>query len=466
MNHKNSSREIPLLMVIIPIALTVFLLIMTVFYLDSPLYLPLLMGYFFSFFIAFIYHRSVKELLKATYQGIHSIAAIISILVLIGVLIAIWSSSGTIDALVYYGLAIVNPKYLVVISFLVSSMISMLLGTSVGTMSTVGVAFMGIAHSLSIDTGLVAGALVSGAFVGDRTSPLSSAAQINALVTGANYYDEVSRLIKTLLPVILISAIIYFFIDLYWVQLGQGANVKVEEAMNSLKNLYGQIPLWLLLPPISILIFAFFKVPTKINLTIGILIGIILAYIFQDKDLFSILIEGIFGYQHPTGKVYGGGWNMLHQIVLIVVAGAFYGMLESTGMLATVLRKLTSGINGPVSLVKKTMVISIFSAALSSTQVIGIMVPGKTLSSFYKNYNLGNGLLYKSIADSGMVVAGLIPWNLNALLLAIALNVEVVDYLPFAVLLFILPIYSFYQFKYSYLKKEKKLSRKLAEKVE
>ncbi len=393
--------------------------------------------------VALFYQNSIRELMIASFHGMKSVFLIMIIMVLIGVLIATWSSSGTIDALVYYGLAVIHPNYLVVISFLVSSLISMLLGTSVGTMSTIGVALLGIAHSLGINASLVAGALVSGAFVGDRTSPLSSAAQMNVIVTKTDYHHNFRELIKTLIPAMILTTFVYF---LFQNHLTQDTRLLVESARTNVKETHPVINIWLLLPPLGILILALFRVPTKINLAFGIIIGAILAYGIQGLTGYDLIHYGVFGYPHRNGILYGGGLNMLNQVLLILVAGAFLGILESSGILATVLKRMTDSITDSITLVRSTMLISILSAVLSSTQVMAIIVPGRVLYQKYKEFDLEPKLLNRMISDSGMVVAGLIPWNLNAVLLAIALNISVLDYLPYAYLLMILPVYSFIQF--------------------
>ena len=437
---------------ITPILLTVISLVVSVFYFKVPLYLPLIFGYSITFVIAVYYRRNTREILKASYKGIRSILMIVIIMVLIGILIAVWASSGTIDALVYYGLTLVHPDRLVVLSFLISSAISMLLGTSVGTMSTVGVALLGIATNLGIHPSLVAGALVSGAFVGDRTSPLSSAAQMNAVVTGSDYHQSIRELLKTLLPSLLITAIIYFFL-----QDPQTGNVQqlIETARIRIKTTHESMNPWLLLPPFGILLLAIFKVSTKRNLGFGIILGMILAYIFQDLSWYNLIKYSVFGYPHMNGTSYGGGLNMLNQVLLIIVAGAYLGTLEESTILSTVLKRITDGISDRISLVRNTMIISILSAILSSTQVMAIIVPGRVLGNYYLDYKLERKLLNRMISDSGMVVAGLIPWNLNAVLLAIALNISVLDYLPYAYLLMILPVYSYFQFRYSEGKRKK-----------
>ncbi|TCS79583.1 Na+/H+ antiporter NhaC family protein [Tepidibacillus fermentans] len=453
-----SNTSIPFIAAIIPILLTVSFLVMSVFLFKLPLYIPLLFGYVLSLGIAFYYHKRLKEFILSSYQGIKSIFMIVIIMILIGVLIAIWSSSGTIDALVYYGLAIIRPKYLVVISFLVSSMVSMLLGTSVGTMSTVGVAFMGIAHRLGINPSLVAGALVSGAFVGDRTSPLSSAQQMNTIITKTDYHENLKELLKTLIPAMVITTIIYFLLkngmELHGSNLVEGARLKIK-AMHPVLS-----PI-LLLPPIGILIFAIFRIPTKTNFLFGIISGAILAYLYQGQSWNNLMKYGIFGYSY-NGSLYGGGLNMLNQVFLIFVAGAFLGVLEASGILATILKRLIDSLTTPLSLVGKTMVVSILSAILSSTQAMAIIVPGKVLYEHYQRFQLKPELLNRIISDSGMVVAGLIPWNLNAILLAVALNISVLDYLPYAYLLIILPILSYFQYHFFEQKKEKTNGRNFA----
>lgn len=442
------TTKIPLTIATFVIILTVSLLILFATVLKIPLYIALLIGYSITMFFALFYKAKLSDLLKGSITGIRSIAKIFFILLLIGVLIAIWSASGTIDTLVYYGLTLINPEYLIIISFLASAFISMILGTSVGTASTIGIAFMGMAESLGINSSIVAGAIVSGAFIGDRTSPLSSAALVNATVTETNYYDNVSELLKTLIPALLITAVIYFILGKSIEIQGAETNLVIENVKLSIVGYFNNISPLLLIPPLILMVLAIFKVSIRINLIIGILIAAILAYIFQGIELLDIFRYAIYGYNHPNGQIYGGGWNMLNQILLIVIAGAYYGLMESSAMLTILLKRLTSSLKSPTSLVNKTMVLSTSSAVLSSTQIMAIMIPGKVMLQYYKDFGIDKKVLNRTISDTGMIVSGLIPWNLNAILLGIALNISVIEYIPYAFLLMILPIYSYFYSRY------------------
>ncbi len=454
-------KGIPFLPALVPIIVTALLLILTVTFFHFPLYIPLLIGYSIILILSFMYRLHLGQLFLASMKGIQSISIIFYILLLLGMLIAIWSSSGTIDALIYYGLAIIQPKYLVVISFFVSSVISMFLGTSVGTASTVGVAFMGMAHSLGINPSLVAGAIVSGAFVGDRTSPLSSAAYVNAVVTGTNFNAMIKELLKTLIPAMLVTMILYFIVEKWLVHLDNDSKSLVVLTREHIMDIYGSLSPWLLLPPVIIFIFTFFKVPIQMNLLLGSLIGGLLAHTYQEKTFFDLIHDAFTGYQHPNGFIYGGAWNMFNQVLLIIVVGAFYGILEESGILSVILEKMTSSFSTNVSIMEKTMGISITSALLFATQIMGIMIPGKVMLKYYKQYAIEPRILNRLISDSGMVVAGLIPWNLNAILLGIALHISVVDYVPYAYLLWILPLLSYLQIQWEFSKKEKNTGRKL-----
>jgi len=450
--------RISLTVAIVAITLTVGLLILSATYLNIPLYISLLVGYIIAFLISVFYKVEIRELIKGSVEGIKSIAKVFLILILIGILISIWSASGTIDTLVYYGLSLINPEYLIIVSFIASAFVSMLLGTSVGTASTVGIAFMGMAESLGINSGIVAGAIVSGAFVGDRTSPLSSAALINATVTETDYYDNLKELLKTLIPVLIITGLIYFLIGKNLDIQGNSSNVIIEDAKIVILSNFNTISLILLIPPMVLMALAIFKIPIRTNLIIGILIAAILAYIFQRKEILDLFKYAIFGYDHPNGQIYGGGWKMLNQIFLIVIAGAYYGLMEISGMLAVLLERLTKSITSSITLINNTIIISLSSALLTSTQIMSILIPGKVMLQYYKSFNIDKKILNRTISDSGMIVSGLIPWNLNAILLGIALNISVIEYIPYAYLLMLLPIYSYI---FSRLEQKKKINSRI-----
>ncbi len=429
-------------MIIFVLIFTLGLLIYTIFYLSIPLFIPMLIGFLFLTISTRFSGHSWRQIKDYSIKGIKNIVPVLPILLLIGALIAIWYDAGIISALIYYGLNFVVLKYYLVTVFLITTVISLVLGSSVAAASTVGIAMIGIAKLLNIPIPIVAGAIVSGAFIGDRTSPVSSSAQLTAAITETKYNQNFPYYFRTLWPVFILTSLIYLIIGL---GLDNGNNIQplIKEVQTNILKELNSISLVLLVPPLLVIIAAYFKITTKLNFLIAIFLGIILALFVQKDSLLQLFSTSIFGFrEESTQHIYGGIFPMLKQILLIIVSGAFYGVLEHSGAMERLLEKILRSLNSTKRLILATMLFSFLGGIIAATQAMAIIAPGIILKKYYNELKLPKELLASLIADSGIVLAGIIPWNLNALILAITLNVAVFKYTPYSYFLLILPIYS------------------------
>lgn len=429
----------------LPLAITALLLIGSILLYPVRFYWPLGIGALVAAVIALRRGFSARSLVSAALGGIKATMIALAILVLVGSLIGVWMAAGTVPTLVYYGLLFASPRFLVPVAFLLALAVSMMLGTSIGTLSTLGVAIMGVAHGVGAPVPLVAGALVSGALFGDRSSPLSGSLNLNVAMTGTDLRQMLSRLWPTGGPALLVTLSLYVVAGLWLAPAGGAAESGLRESLAASVT----ISPWLLVPPVVVLGLSFARVNVKWALGLGILAGAVLVVLVGGQTPLEAVRAGVFGHVARTGdptldRIFSGGGllSMVHQVILILVAGALNGIMESTGMMALVLEKVVEGIRRPLALVASTMAISTVVSAIAANQALAIIIPGRMLRSVYQRAGLSAEVLSRTLADSGTLIAGLIPWNVMGLLAAAALGLPVTAFAPYSFLVFILPAFS------------------------
>jgi NhaC family Na+:H+ antiporter len=439
---------------LIPVFVSVFLLIASLTWLHTPLYLPLAAGWFTTAVIATSQKHPPKRLWSGTWEGVKETWFVVGLMLLVGAMTAAWGRSGTIAALAYYGLNLIRPHELAMAAFAVSSALSLLIGTSVGTLTIIGAAVMGIAHASGADVSTVAGALVSGAFVGDRSSPVSSSAQLTAAVTERRYTDNVGILVRTGLPVALVCLLLYGILD--HTSGGAAGMEAIRAARNTITRDGGPVSPWMMVPPVIVILAVVIGIPIRTGMLAGIVASLLLP-LFPDgswqsgmhhnvsaeiRDTVRDILEG---YRSPLFRMMslGGVIPMAHEVALIVFAGAFYGALETTGMAGKLLHDAVSRLNTPRKLVTGAGVLSFLAALITCTQTLSILITARALRDIFDQQGVSRALLVRSIADSGVVLAGWIPWNLNAILSGVAIGVSVNTYMWHAWFLMLLPAYSF-----------------------
>lgn len=429
----------------IPLVSAVVLMGGTIMAGSANLYIPMAAGAVIAALVARWKGYRPAELGSAARNGVKATMIALSILALVGALIGVWKASGTVPAMVYFGLGLARPAYLVPAAFVLSLAVSMMLGTSIGTLSTIGVALMGVAHGVGVPLPLVAGALVSGALFGDRSSPLSGSLNLNVAMTGTDLRRMLAVLSPTGIATAVLSGVLYTL-------LGLGMDVAPGAGSGAMRQAIAGhfiISPWLLLPPVLVLALAFVRVPVRWALGCGIVTGALLGVVVEGQDWLAPLHAALFGYASHAGdgaldRVFSGGGllPMARQFALIIAAGAFSGIMEKTGMMALVLSRFIEGVRRPVALVGATMAVSTAVALVAANQALAIIITGRMMRPNYQEAGLPATLLSRAVADSGTVLAGIIPWNLMGILAAAALNLPVRTFVPYSFLPLLLPVVS------------------------
>jgi NhaC family Na+:H+ antiporter len=381
-----------------------------------------------------------KDLIKMAFSGAKKSFSVVIILLLIGAVTATWMTAGTVPSLVYYGIQIINPHYFILLAFLLTSLVSLLIGTSFGTVGTIGIALMIMASNSAVNSNLVAGAILSGAYFGDRCSPMSSSANLIASVTKTRLYTNLKNMLKTgLIPLILTSFIYLILSQLYPISITN--TILLSEIIKT----FNPQPI-LLLPALIIFILAVFQVEVKISMIISIVIASVIAIFYQQYSLTELLdfIFRGFDLNEPSplqSILIGGGMIAMSKVVLIVIVStALAGILAETHVLNFIELFLNKA-KSQRQLFLATMFIGTVSAAYGCTQTIAILLTQQLVQKRYQSLQLNNEQLAVDLENTVVVISPLIPWNIAGLV-PVTLLMSDFSCLPYAFYLYLIPLFN------------------------
>lgn len=381
-----------------------------------------------------------RGILQSMWEGVKHTKEVMWILALVGVVIPTWTAGGTIPYMIDLGLRIIDPSFFLTFSFVLSVCISMLLGTSTGTLSSVGIPLIGLALLLQIPLPMVAGALVSGAFVGDRTSPFSSANRLVASSTGVSVKDLFKALLPTTIGAGCITLAFFLFCDMSG-EWHHGEKDLLREQFGTGFN----YSIWLLLPVLLLLLSILLRFKTRNGFLLSIASAIGIGVIFQGVTWNEWLHAMWLGYHSSMfdSLQTKGLFQMVELIVLIGLAGAFNGILEENRVLEAYMQKLLGG--SSTSLFGATFRTALFGLGLgmvSCTQTLPIMMSGRSLLPFWEE-RFPRSQLARVVADSSLILAAMIPWNMLAIVCGTIVGVPVEQYVSYAPFLWALPVCTF-----------------------
>ncbi len=410
-------------------------------------HVPMFMGVIGAALMAMRLGYKWSEIEKSMMGGIYKALQSIIILAIIGILIGVWLDAGTVPAMIYYGLKILKPSIFFIATLLICSITSLATGTSWGTIGTMGVALMGIGYGLDMSPAMTAGAILSGAYFGDKMSPLSDTTNLAPAMAGTDVMTHVKFM---LLPtgIVYIICIVFFGVLGVMQYRGGAADMsKVTELETALSGMFNINPL-LLLPPVVVIVAVACKVPAIPGITLGIVTGAVVGLIFQpDCNLGTLFSCGMNGFVCETG-IYeidellnsGGLMNMMFSISMTIIAMMFGGIMEDTHQLEVIVDKLKVLAKTPATLVALTEATCVASNALMPEQYISIVVPGRMYAEEYKKRGLAPQCLSNALESAGTVSSCLIPWNTCGVFILGTLGLGVADYAPYAMFNWLMPI--------------------------
>ena len=412
---------------------------------EADPHIPMLIGTAFAALMALYLGFSWEEIEKSMYDGIGQALQAIVILAIIGVLIGVWLLSGVVPTMIYYGLLVLTPKTFLVATLIICSITSLATGTSWGTAGTIGIALMGVSSGLGIPAPVAAGAVISGAYFGDKMSPLSDTTNLAPAMAGTDVFTHFKFMIKPTAVTYVICIIVYAIAGIKY----GGSSVSldnIEIIKQGLLSTFKISPL-LLIPPVVVIVLISKKMPAIPGIFIGLVLGAIFAPIFQGASFGDILNAGFSGFVSETGietidslLTAGGLEGMMYSISLTIIAMMFGGIMEKTGQLEVIVNKLISKIKSDTGLITLTQATCIVSNMSMPEQYISIVVPGRMYAQAYKDRGLHPKTLSNALESAGTVTSALIPWNTCGVFLTGVLGVATSEYFKWAVFNYAMPI--------------------------
>ena len=417
----------------------------SVLWLGIPVHITLIVNIIIVTIVAMRAGYKWKDVQDAIQYGADLAMIPMLILMIIGVVIGTWVASGTIQTIIYYGLLILRPSYFLVAAAIIVGLTSISTGSSYTSGGTVGVAMMGIGMGLGVPPAMTAGAVISGAIIGDKMSPLSDSTNLAAAVGEADLFDHIKSMMYTTVPAFLLALILYGIIGIFKVQ-GNADTSQVDLILKTLKANYAINPV-LLIPPVVVIVLAMKKVASLPTMIISAVIAAILAMIFQGATLTSITNVMNYGFSGDTGVAVvdklvtrGGLQGMMWTVSLGFIGVAYGGILEKTRMLEVFLGKLAGLLRKPSGLITTTVVSGILLNLATASQYMAIIITGRMMIPEYKKQNLRHNVLSRTLEDSGTVFSPMVPWGLCGVFFTGALGVPTTQYFPFVFLALFVPI--------------------------
>ncbi len=451
------NKELNLYEALIPVVILMAMLAYNIFFAGGELLgeysnqFILLMGGVIASLVGFFNKVSLKIMLKEIWENLKSVFIPIMILFLVGALAGTWLISGIIPAMVYYGLQVLSPAIFLPASVIIASVISMATGSSWTTSATVGIALIGIGTALGIPTGMIAGAVVSGAYFGDKMSPLSDTTNLAPAMAGTDLFTHIRYMTITTVPSILITIVVFGIISL---NIDTTGTADISGLLNTINTTFNITP-YLFIVPLAVIVLILFKIKPLISLGIGVVMAAVFAFIFQPEILASLassnlraIVNAVFmdteivTENAKLNELFsaGGMKGMLWTIFLICCAMVFGGTMDAIGALAKITKELLKLATSIFGLFFSTVLSCIGLNAIASDQYLAIVIPGKMFKKAYEDKELAPENLSRTLEDSGTVTSALIPWNTCGAYQSGVLGVPVADYAIYAIFNWLSPI--------------------------
>ncbi len=451
------NKELSIWEALIPVFALIVMLFYNVFFafgddaLSGSNQFILLLGAAVAAIVGFRNKVTYKRMIEEVAENVKSTAGALLILLMVGSLAGTWLISGIIPSMIYYGLQILNPTIFLAACVVICAIISIATGSSWTTAATVGIALIGIGETLGISLGMTAGAVLSGAYFGDKMSPLSDTTNLAPAMAGGELFDHIKYMTYTTVPTIIVTLIIFIIIGL---NIETTGSPDISDKLTAIDAAFNINP-WLFVVPIIVIVMIVKKTPPLIALLIGTLLGAVAAIIAQPDIVikvagaeslnFNSAYKGVMNAMTVDTSVAttseelndlfsaGGMKGMLGTIWLIICAMVFGGVMDAIGALARITKALLKMATSTFGLFASTVASCLALNATASDQYLAIVVPGKMFKKAYEDKGLAPENLSRTLEDSGTVTSVLIPWNTCGAYHSGVLGVPVVDYAFYAI---------------------------------
>ncbi|MBT4780173.1 MAG: Na+/H+ antiporter NhaC [Polaribacter sp.] len=442
---------------LVPVIILMFLLAYNIFVEEGEWFggysnqYILLIGGFVTALVGFKNKVSLKTMVAEVWENWKSVFVPIMILFLVGALAGSWLVSGIIPAMVYYGLQVLSPAIFLPASVIIAAIISIATGSSWTTSATVGIALVGIGSALGIPTGMIAGAVISGAYFGDKMSPLSDTTNLAPAMAGTDLFTHIKYMAYTTVPTIIVTLIVFSILS---TTIDTTGSADISNLLASINNTFHISP-WLFLVPGAVIAMILMKTKPLIALGTGVVLAAVFAFVFQGDVLsnlsgsnFKSIITAVWtdvevktDNEKLTELFSSGGiLGMLWTILLIICAMVFGGIMDAIGALAKITKSLLSVATSVFGLFGSTVLSCFGLNAIASDQYLAIVIPGKMFKKAYEDKGLAPENLSRTLEDSGTVTSVLIPWNTCGAYQSGVLGVGVGEYFIYAMFNYLSPI--------------------------
>lgn len=438
----------------VPIILTLIVLGTQLFYFgDFTPHIPLAFGICITTIFGYFWGHSWRSMEAGIFHVITVSLQSIGILIVVGMIIGVWIASGTVPTIIYYGLTLLSPEIFLAAAMVLCSVISVSLGTSWGTLGTVGLALMGVGAGFDIPVYWTAGAVVSGAFFGDKISPLSDTTNLAPAVTGTYLFDHIRNMMPTTVPAMLIALVIYIVVGYTMIGEGNVSFERIEMITEGLQNSFTISP-WMLLPALLVIVLAIKKQPPIPSLFAGVVAGGAMTMYVQGAGFHDVLTYANSGFKATTGVAEidsllsrGGVQSMMWTISLVLLALGFGGALEKTGCLQSIIGAIVSRVKTFAGIQIAATSTSIATNIVAGDPYLSIALPGRMFAPAYRGMGYSTLNLSRAIEEGGTLVSPLIPWNAGGAFVITALalgigdgNFENLLYIPLAFACWVSPV--------------------------
>jgi NhaC family Na+:H+ antiporter len=460
--EKVSKAHVPSLSVaLIPVVSTLVILAIQLFYFgDFTPHIPLAIGLAITALVGLRHGLSWKKIEEGVFHVIHVSLPSVSVLLCVGMIVGVWIASGTVPTLIYYGLTIVSPQVFLAAAMILCSVVSLALGTSWGTVGTVGLALMGIGHGFDIPMYWTAGAVVSGAFFGDKVSPLSDTTNLAPAVAGTDVFSHIKNMMPTTIPSMLIALAIYLVVGFTLFDTSGTSMQRITLITEQLQSNFVISP-WLLLPALLVIVLAVKKMPPIPSLFAGALAGAATAMLVQGAGLHDVVTYANSGYSISTGVSEidsllnrGGIQSMMWTISLILIALGLGGALERTGCLEAIVQAIISRVRSFAGIQTAASCTSVATNLVAGDPYLSIALPGRMYAPVYRGMGYSTLNLTRALEEGGTLISPLVPWNAGGAFVIATLGLGIADgnlenllYIPLAFACWISPVLGiFYAF--------------------